>query len=302
MRQIGTIANQSLAERFGNYLVVRGVANTIEPSQSGDWAVWVAHEDQLDQAQRELEEFNRNPDQPQYEAAIGQAAKILSQQEKLERKRRKNFIDVRTKLGQPQQWNTPLTWILIALCIAATAATNFGDLSYVASDWLYMTHIQVVGQFVEWLPGLPEIRHGQVWRLITPIFMHGSIWHILFNLFWLRDLGAMIELRRGTWFLLILMVVAAVASNLAQYAWDGTMFLGISGVVYALFGYVWGKSLTDPTSGIGIRRETAIIMIAWLFACMFHLIRGVANGAHVAGILMGLAFAYVPYWTRRLLR
>jgi GlpG protein len=214
-------------------------------------------------------------------------------------------------LGQPQQWNTPLTWILIALCIAATAATNFGDLSYVASDWLFMTHIHAVGQFVDWSPGLPEIRHGQVWRLITPIFMHGTILHLLFNLFWLRDLGAMIELRRGTWFLLILVIIAAVLSNLTEYmtpymtthtSVGNPQFLGISGVVYALFGYVWGKGRTDPSSGIGIRRETAIIMIAWLFACMFGLIRGVANGAHVAGILIGLMFVYLPYLTRRLLR
>jgi GlpG protein len=112
----------------------------------------------------------------------------------------------------------------------------------------------------------------------------------------------MIELRRGTWFLLVLVLLAAVIPDLAQYDRDGPRFLGISGVVYALFGYAWVKGLTDPSSGIGIRRETAIIMIAWLFACMFGLIPGVANVAHVAGILIGLAFAYVPYLTRRLLR
>jgi GlpG protein len=112
----------------------------------------------------------------------------------------------------------------------------------------------------------------------------------------------MIELRRGTWFLLLIVLVSAVVSNMTQYYWDGPLFLGISGVVYALFGYVWGKSRTDPASGIGISRETVIIMVAWLFACMFGLVGRVANGAHVAGILVGLTFAYVPYLTRRLLR
>jgi GlpG protein len=298
MRQIGTIANQSLAERFGNYLVVRGVANTIESSQSGEWAVWVAHEDQLDQAQKELEEFNRNPDQPQYAAAIGQAAKILSQQDKLERKRRKNFIDVRTKLGQPQQWNVPLTLTLIGLCVLATMLTHFGDYTWSASQWLYFSSMNdlVAGD------PLQSIRHGQVWRLITPIFMHLNFWHLIFNLFWLRDLGAMIELRKGTWFLLILVLVAAVISNVVQYRWGGPMFLGISGVVYALFGYVWGKGRTDPSSGIGIRRESVIIMVAWLFACMTGWLGPIGNGAHVAGIIIGLMFAYVPYLTRRLLR
>lgn len=38
-----------------------------------------------------------------------------------------------------------------------------------------------------------DIKQGEVWRLITPIFMHGDIWHLVMNVYWIYFLGSQIE-------------------------------------------------------------------------------------------------------------
>ena len=87
--------------------------------------------------------------------------------------------------------------------------------------------------------------------------MHGNIIHIFFNMWWLVALGTMIEVRRGTLRLAGLVLIAAIVSNFGQYIWmeridpgEPHIFEGMSGVVYALFGYIWMKSYYEPEQGL----------------------------------------------------
>ena len=114
---------------------------------------------------------------------------------------------------------------------------------------------------------LPEVMEGQVWRLITPIFLHFGFFHIIFNMFWLHDLGSLIENRRGTGHFVAFILLAAIISNIAQYCVSGPNFGGMSGVVYALFGYVWMKGKFDPGDGIEMNPTTVIIMLGWFVLC-----------------------------------
>ncbi|MGH8608156.1 MAG: rhomboid family intramembrane serine protease, partial [Gammaproteobacteria bacterium] len=111
---------------------------------------------------------------------------------------------------------------------------------------------------------LPEISQGQIWRLVTPIFLHFHILHILFNMLWLYQLGTLIERKESTHLLLFPVVSIGIGSNLAQWWVSGPGFGGMSGVVYGLFGYLWIRSQHDPWSGYYVHSGVVYLMLAWL--------------------------------------
>lgn len=76
----------------------------------------------------------------------------------------------------------------------------------------------------------------------------------------------------------------------------------MSGVVYALFGYVWMKGRYQPHLGMGVRQQTVLVMLGWLVLCMTGWVGPIGNAAHVMGLIVGMAFGYVPYKWRTMTR
>jgi GlpG protein len=145
-------------------------------------------------------------------------------------------------------------------------------------------------------PGfLPEVfHHGEFWRLLTPVFLHFGVLHLVFNMMWFYQLGGMIEARQSSLRLVLLVVVTGIFSNLAQYlVTKDPQFGGMSGVVYALAGYVWMRGKHDRASGLFLNEQSVTILLVWLAVCFTGFLGPVANYAHLGGLVSGMAIGRV---------
>lgn len=291
MRLIGHLENESQARTFADFLYVQGIDNHLEFQKDEGWAIWVRDEDKLDPAAKLLGGFRLSPGDPRYHTESKNATQLRLQEQKTDQAYRKK-LRARGDLFRPltAYGFGPLTFVMIALCVAVFIWSRFAtDLD--AIHWLFSSE-QFLGHR-NFGAMLPEVRHGQVWRLVTPAFIHLGWLHILFNMLWLRDLGSMIEGRQGSLQLAILVLVIACLSNFGQYYVAGPIFGGMSGVVYGLLGYVWIRGRFDPASGLFLHPSTVNMMLIWFVLCYTGLLGPVANTAHAVGLVTGVAWGYL---------
>jgi GlpG protein len=119
-----------------------------------------------------------------------------------------------------------------------------------------------------------DIREGQVWRMVTPIFLHSDLLHILFNMLWLWLLGRLIEVRLGAVRYLALIVIIASVTNTLQYLVSGPFFMGFSGVITGMAGFIWMRQITSPLEVYPVHKGAIIFL--WIFIIAMFLLQCLA--------------------------
>lgn len=140
---------------------------------------------------------------------------------------------------------------------------------------------------------------GEIWRLITPVFLHFGLMHILFNAICVWDFGRRVESLLGRLNYAVFFIIVSLFSNFAQYMWKPSiLFGGISGVAYALVGFIMISHKLAPQKLTAIAPVELGFILFWLVLCMNGVLDsliggGVANAAHVGGLLAGAAYAAI---------
>lgn len=294
-----TLKNEADARLLGDALFLEGIAAHVDENKRKDWDLWVVDMDQEKSAIRILEEYQTNP----------QATRFVAASVRAEEKRRvviaaekKAAAPVFTKDTMPG-WSgsfelLPVTAFLIVSSIVVTLVSSFRGGWWLAAK-CFISQIP----FVDGSRFLPEIQNGELWRLITPIFLHAPVFglgllHILFNMIWLKDLGGALERRRGSLFLGAMVLVIGVISNIGQYLWAGPSFGGMSGVVFGLLGFIWVQGRLRPFSGLHVPQQVMTMMMLWLLLG-FSGAMGVANGCHAVGLVTGVLLGAIPVPPKR---
>ncbi|MGA7461421.1 MAG: rhomboid family intramembrane serine protease [Candidatus Korobacteraceae bacterium] len=138
------------------------------------------------------------------------------------------------------------------------------------------------------------IRRGELWRLVTSILPHHDILHLGFNVYWFWIFGSVVERVYGHLKTAALIVLFALGSSAMEFAF-ALGGIGLSGVVYGLFGLLWVLSPRDERFHDVVDRRTVQLFVLWFAFCVFttlaHILP-VANIAHGAGAALGILVGF----------
>jgi membrane associated rhomboid family serine protease/TPR repeat protein len=169
----------------------------------------------------------------------------------------------------------PITGGIGILAIAVTAAT-----------W--------VGKDLSLLWPTAMIRRGELWRLVTAIFPHADVLHLAFNVYWLWVFGTLVEEVFGRAKTAALILLFALGSSAFEFAFSRGG-IGLSGVVYGLFGLLWVLSKYDERFRDAVDDQTIAVFVVWFFICIGGTLMNamnVGNIAHGTGAVLGILAAF----------
>jgi rhomboid protease GluP len=135
---------------------------------------------------------------------------------------------------------------------------------------------------------------GQLWRLITPMFLHGSILHVAFNMYALFALGPGLESYYGHGRYLTLYLLSGFAGNVISFLFSGNPSLGSSTAIFGLIGaeaifLFRNRSILGSMAQRALTNVIVIIAINLMFGAATP---GIDNWGHMGGLLGGTFFAW----------
>ncbi|MBX7148184.1 rhomboid family intramembrane serine protease [bacterium] len=291
MRKIGSVRSLEMAHTFSDYLASLDIENQVRTEESF-FEIWVLNDSQLDLATSELNQYIFNPFDEKYLKSKGAARALEKTQAKEQRQYEKEVKDLRRSLAVSNRSWGPITITFIGISVLVALVSQLGRNTDPVS-FLYITNFEKAGRYISYSTQLSQYLGFDFYRLFTPIFLHFGILHLVFNMMWLKDLGSIIEKHHGSLYYIILMLVIAGASNLAQFLVSGPSFGGMSGVVYGLLGFLWIRGKCDPYYHIILNKQVVVMMIVWFFVCLTGLLGPVANTVHGVGLAMGMLWGYL---------
>lgn len=301
MRELGIFTDSTQARVLADYLLTQDITTKLVTNRDGRCGIWVQREDRLIRAREIYAEFLQRPDDLQFQTAARTAREIRKRTDVVEKQHAKQSRRLIDRWEGPLYRRAPITYALLAISIATFVGEKFNGRVY---EWLAFSLVLITPDGGQEELGLTLVQEGQVWRLLTPIFMHFGPWHIIFNMLGLASLGQRIEMAKGSVRTLLFVILTGVGSNLGQFTISGGGFGGMSGVLFAMAGYLWMKGQVAPGEGLGLDNRTAQIFFAWFLLGVFAtqmspqgdgMIFHMANMAHGVGLVLGLVLALLRF-------
>ncbi len=140
------------------------------------------------------------------------------------------------------------------------------------------------------------VAEGEVWRLLTSVFLHSGFAHLALNMISLYFLGSFAEVQFGSSRFLALYLVSGIAGGLAYLYFDSSdprPAVGASGAIFGLLGGVFGFTLRRGTFSLQNPIIAQLLLLTALNLFLGASIPNVSNTAHVGGLVGGLVYGWL---------
>lgn len=145
--------------------------------------------------------------------------------------------------------------------------------------------------------GVTELLQGDVYRLLTSMFLHGSVQHLFSNMIVLYYVGEIVERELGPFPYAVLYLLSGLAGNIFSAGYElmtgnfGSS-VGASGAVFGVEGALLLLVMLHRGRLSTMTAGRVAFAIAFSLYCGFTSV-GVNNAAHVGGVLMGFFTAAI---------
>lgn len=138
------------------------------------------------------------------------------------------------------------------------------------------------------------IANGELWRLISSLFVHNGFSHMFFNSISLILFAPALERMLGKMKFLLLYVGSGIAANVATYYIMPLTYIhvGSSGAIFGLFGYYIFIALFRKQM-LSKENSQIIITISALSIIMTFLQPNINITAHIFGFITGVMIGFI---------
>ncbi|KAB2880326.1 rhomboid family intramembrane serine protease [bacterium] len=141
----------------------------------------------------------------------------------------------------------------------------------------------------------PRIWEGQIWQLVTYMFLHADVWHMLFNMLALWLFGKELEMTWGSNEFLKYYFICGIGAGLTFLLFSKGVVIGASGAVFGLllaFGMTFPDQIILMSLIFPIKAKYMVIIYGVI--TFMNIANpsgdGVAHFAHLGGMVFGLIY------------
>jgi rhomboid protease GluP len=137
---------------------------------------------------------------------------------------------------------------------------------------------------------------GQVWRLVSPVFLHVNLLHIGVNMYSLWAIGPAVERFYGQARFLAVYLLAGIGGVLLSLVMSPNPSVGASGAIFGLLGalasFLYLHRATFGQLGRAQLRQLVFVALINLTMGLTLGIHNIDNWGHVGGLVAGVGLAW----------